>query len=91
MEKIIELVTGYIDPIMWAIVPILAAVGAKSKKWTRINDRFIPIIIIASGGLIGGLFAWLFEGIQMHLGIFQGILLAGLETWGYNAYKQLRK
>lgn len=90
MEKILELIATYIDPAMLVIVPILVLVGAKIKK-SKIKDKYIPFAIICTGMVLGAGYAFLTDVLTWYAGAFQGLLIAGLETLGYNIYKQSQK
>ena len=72
------------------LVPVIGILGYGIKNTALIADKYIPIILITVGGLLG-----LAMAIQLNQGVFdgiiQGILCGGLAIGINQVPKQLSK
>ena len=88
----------FIKPELLILIPVLYLIGAGIKK-TKINDRFIPLILGVLGILIS--FVYLLasapivgsQGVATALftAITQGILCAGASVYANQIYKQVKE
>lgn len=68
------------------IIPVLLIIGKIIKNIKFIDDRFIPLILLATGELA----AMGLMGISVSSAI-QGVLLTGTAVFGNQLFKQLTK
>ena len=85
--------TDYIKPELLILIPVLNIIGEIIKQ-TKINDKFIPLIL----GIIGIILSCVFvigtagfSALNLFAAITQGILCAGTAVYGNQIFKQLKK
>ena len=94
----LNIIKEFIKPELLILIPVLYIVGAGIKK-TKINDKFIPILLGSISIVLTGLYVYatsdLGNGKEVVLAIFtaitQGILLAGTSVYANQLYKQFSK
>lgn len=94
----LNIIKEFIKPELLILIPVLYIVGAGIKK-TKINDKFIPILLGSISIVLTGLYVFatsdLGNGKEVVLAIFtaitQGILLAGTSVYANQLYKQFSK
>ena len=79
-------ILGYITDRALILIPMLNIIGMIIKRLERINDKYIPIILLVLGvlGTIGLL------GVSVD-SVIQGVLVAGTSVFGNQIVKQLSK
>lgn len=88
----------YIKPELLVLIPVLYLVGLAIKK-SSMNDRWIPIVLGASGVVLAGLYIFattdMSGGKDAVMAVFvaltQGILTAGASVYANQIYKQITK
>lgn len=77
---------GYITDKALILIPVLNIIGMIIKHLERINDKYIPLILLFFGviGTVGIL------GISVD-SVIQGVLVAGTSVFGNQIVKQLSK
>ena len=85
--------TDYIKPELLILIPVLNIIGEIIKQ-TKINDKYIPLIL----GIIGIILSCVFvigsagfSTLNLFAAIVQGILCAGASVYGNQIFKQLKK
>ena len=86
--------TQYIQPELLTLIPILNIIGYWIKNKTKINNKYIPVVL----GLTGVLFAVIYTaGINgftlsaIATGVVQGLLVAASALYANQIYKQSGK
>ena len=79
-------ILGYITDRALILIPVLNIIGMIIKRLERINDKYIPIILLGVGvlGTVGLL------GVSVD-SVIQGVLVAGTSVFGNQIVKQLSK
>ena len=77
-------ITSYLSEKMFPLVIFLYVVGMILKNTERINDKYIPLILLP----IGVLFSLLITGLSVD-GVIQGVLATGVTVYGNQVVKQL--
>ena len=79
-------ILGYITDRALILIPVLNIIGMIIKRLERINDKYIPIILLVLGalGTVGLL------GVSVD-SLIQGVLVAGTSVFGNQIVKQLSK
>lgn len=83
----------YVKTELLVLIPVLYAIGEFIKA-SKINDKFIPLIIGGIGIVLASIYvisADGFSGMTFFSGITQGILCAGCAVYGNQIFKQLGK
>lgn len=87
-------ITEYISDGYVILVPVLYILGSFIKKSERINDRYIPLILVGLGVVLG-IFIALSRGNTISCalinGTVQGILTAGAAVLSDQIVKQMSK
>jgi hypothetical protein len=68
------------------LIPVLNIIGLIIKQVEDINDKYIPIILLA----IGLLCSFFINGLNAQAAI-QGVLVTGVAVYGNQVIKQLKK
>lgn len=94
-----EQIMNYVKPELIVVAVVLYFVGAGLKKAQAIPDKYIPIILGATGIVICAV--WVVATCPLNTGqniamaiftaIVQGILVAGLSTYVNQIIKQAQK
>ena len=94
-----EQIMNYVKPELIVVAVVLYFVGAGLKKAQAIPDKYIPIILGATGIVICAV--WVVATCPLNTGqniamaiftaIVQGILVAGLSTYVNQIIKQVQK
>lgn len=86
--------SNYLKPELAILVPVLFAIG-RFLKWTKLNDRYIPLILGAVGIVLAILYLIVLENkfnLDVLLtGFVQGILYASTSVYIHQNYKQLKE
>ena len=79
-------VLGYITDRDLILIPVLNIIGMIIKRLEKINDKYIPLILLFFGvlGTVGLL------GLSVD-SVVQGILVTGTSVFGNQVVKQLSK
>ena len=83
----------YIKTELLILVPVLYAIG-EFIKGSKINDKYIPLIIGGIGIVLSSVYVISvngFSGMTIFSGITQGILCAGCAVYGDQIFKQMGK
>ena len=83
----------YIKTELLILVPVLYAIG-EFIKGSKINDKYIPLIIGGVGIVLSSVYVISingFSGMTIFSGITQGILCAGCAVYGDQIFKQMGK
>lgn len=79
-------VLGYITDKALVLIPVLNIIGMIIKHLEKINDKYIPLIILFFGvlGTLG------IMGVSVDA-VIQGVLVSGASVFGNQIVKQLSK
>ncbi len=79
-------ILGYITEKALILIPVLNIIGMVIKHLEKINDKYIPLIILACGvlGTLG------IMGVSVD-SVIQGVLVSGASVFGNQIVKQLSK
>lgn len=79
-------VLGYITDKALILIPVLNIIGMIIKHLEKINDKYIPLIILLFGvlGTLG------IMGVSVDA-VIQGVLVSGASVFGNQIVKQLSK
>ncbi len=79
-------VLGYITDKALILIPVLNIIGMIIKHLEKINDKYIPLIILFFGvlGTLG------IMGVSVD-SVIQGVLVSGASVFGNQIVKQLSK
>ena len=79
-------ILGYITDKALILIPVLNIIGMIIKRLEKINDKYIPLILLAFGvlGTVG------LHGISVD-SVIQGVLVTGTSVFGNQIVKQLSK
>lgn len=79
-------VLGYITEKALILIPVLNIIGMIIKHLEKINDKYIPLIILFFGvlGTLG------IMGVSVD-SVIQGVLVSGASVFGNQIVKQLSK
>lgn len=80
----------FIKPELLILVPVLYAIGVGLKK-SKVNDKYIPYILGASGILLAALYVCgteAFTAMSVFTAITQGILCAAGSVYANQLIKQ---
>lgn len=88
----------YVKPELLVLIPVLYLIGNAIKK-SKIDDRFIPLLLGACGVLMAGIYIVSTESVSgaqqvaaaLFTGITQGILAAGASVYVDQLIKQAKK
>lgn len=91
-------ITDFIKPELMILIPVLYLIGIALKK-TSLSDKFIPLILGASGIILSTLYLLSVTQIvstqdvwsAIFAAITQGILCAGASVYANQIYKQIKK
>lgn len=83
--------TKYIQAELLTLIPLLNIVGYYIKNKTKLDSKYIPLILGLTGVIFAtvytvGLNGFGFSGIMT--GIVQGLLVAAASVYGHQIYKQ---
>ncbi len=79
-------VLGYITDKALILIPVLNIIGMIIKHLEKINDKYIPLIVLFFGvlGTLG------IMGVSVD-SVIQGVLVSGTSVFGNQIVKQLSK
>ncbi len=79
-------VLGYITDKALILIPVLNIIGMIIKHLEKINDKYIPLIVLFFGilGTLG------IMGVSVD-SVIQGVLVSGASVFGNQIVKQLSK
>lgn len=83
----------FLKPELLILVPVLNLIGLGIKH-SKMNNRFIPLILGGVGIALAALYMLSVEPIGFSVAfssVTQGILCAGLSVYANQIYKQLKK
>lgn len=87
MENIIE----YVKPELLVLVAVLYVLGMMIKQTSKINDKYIPLLLGAVGVVLSLIYVVAVEGLTL-MGVFvaltQGVLVAGAAVYVNQLIKQ---
>lgn len=81
-----ENIVNYITENALILIPVLYVVGAILKGTEKIEDKYIPVILLP----IGIVLAMLVAGFNVN-GFIQGILVTGATVYANQLLKQVNK
>lgn len=81
-----ENIVNYITENALILIPVLYVVGAILKGTEKIEDKYIPVILLP----IGIVLAMLVAGFNVN-GFIQGILVTGATVYANQLVKQINK
>lgn len=81
-----ENITSYILDNALILIPVLYVVGAILKGTEKVEDKYIPVILLP----IGVILAMLIVGFNVN-GFIQGILVTGATVYANQLVKQVNK
>lgn len=79
-------IIDFIAENTYVLVPVLYIIGVFLKKAEFVADKYIPLILMGCGIVLGLLVVP--DKVQ---GIIQGVLVAGAAVLGNQVYKQMTK
>ncbi len=89
---------NYIKPELLIFIPVLVAVGAAIKNLTKINNKWIPILLGGLGIVLVTIYQLAFGTIEGGNGwalaltsIVQGVIVAAAAVYSNQIVKQLGK
>ena len=77
---------NYIVDNCLILIPVLYVIGMILKNLERIEDKYIPLILLP----IGIALAIAIKGIDVN-SVIQGILVTGVTVYGNQIFKQINK
>lgn len=77
---------NYIVDNCLILIPVLYIIGMILKNLERIEDKYIPLILLP----IGVALAIAVKGIEVN-SVIQGILITGVTVYGNQIFKQINK
>lgn len=77
---------NYIVDNCLILIPVLYVIGMILKNLERIEDKYIPLILLP----IGVALAIAVKGIEVN-SVIQGILITGVTVYGNQIFKQINK
>lgn len=79
-------ILGYVTDKALILIPVLNIIGMIIKRLEKINDKYIPLILLLFGvlGTVGLL------GMSVDF-VIQGVLVTGTSVFGNQIVKQLSK
>lgn len=88
----------FIKPELLVLIPVLYFIGVAIKK-SKMQDRFIPLILGAIGVLLSGIYLFTIEPIEgsqavataIFTAITQGVLVAAASVYTNQLIKQSQK
>jgi len=89
-----QILLDYIKPELLVLVIILWYIGTKIKASKKIEDWAIPFILMAISVIFALSYVLTISGFSamaVWVGIMQGLAVAVLEGYVYQAYKQVAK
>lgn len=81
-----ENIMNYITENALILIPVLYVLGAILKGTQKINDKYIPVILLP----VGIVLAMLLVGVNIN-GLIQGILVTGATVYANQLVKQVNK
>ena len=78
---------NYITENALILIPVLLVIGTILKNTERIQDKYIPVILLPVGIVLS---AWIMKGFSAD-SVIQGILVTGAAVYGNQLIKQLSK
>lgn len=90
MENIL---VEYLKPELAVLAVVLYVIGLALKK-SKLNDKFIPLILGSCGIILACFYLCVFEGFSgksILTGIIQGVLYAAASVYANQLIKQLKK
>lgn len=94
-----DVVMNYVKPELLVLALVLYLIGRGLKKSERVKDKNIPLILGCVGIVLAGI--WVIASCSVNslqeiamavfTAIVQGILVAGLSTYGDQIVKQAKK
>lgn len=85
---------NYIKAELLILIPVLYVLGEFIKKTDKIENRFIPLLLGATGVLLSFLYIVATEGLTgtgLFTAITQGILVAGAAVYSNEVKEHLKK
>ena len=77
---------NYIVDNCLIVIPVLYVIGMILKNLERIEDKYIPLILLP----IGIALAIAIKGIDVN-SVIQGVLISGVTVYGNQIFKQINK
>ena len=77
---------NYIVDNCLILIPVLYVIGMILKNLERIEDKYIPLILLP----IGVALAIAVKGIEVN-SVIQGLLITGVTVYGNQIFKQINK
>lgn len=87
-----EILLAYIRPELLVLIPILWYIGSKIKDTQKLDDAYIPFILMGIAILFATSYVLLFEGFDSRgvwVGVLQGAAIAAFQGWLFQAKKQV--
>jgi hypothetical protein len=87
-----QLLLTYIKPMLLVLIPILWYLGIKIKETNKIQDPWIPFILMGISVVVALSYILIFEEYSpagVWIGIMQGLAIAVAQGWLYQAKKQI--
>lgn len=81
-----ENIMNYITENALILIPVLYVLGAMLKGTQKIEDKYIPIILLP----VGIVLAMFLVGFNVN-GVIQGILITGASVYANQIVKQINK
>lgn len=81
-----ENIMNYITENALILIPVLYVLGAILKGTQKINDKYIPVLLLP----VGVVLAMLIVGFNVN-GFIQGILVTGATVYANQLVKQVNK
>lgn len=85
---------SYITPELAVLIPVLYLIGASLKRYKSFADKYIPIVLGATGIVIAMIYEFSVMGFSLdavYASIIQGILCAGASVYVNQVVKQTSK
>jgi uncharacterized membrane protein YagU involved in acid resistance len=89
-----DLLLTYIKPMLLVLVPILWYLGLKIKDTNKIQDAWIPFILMAISIVIALSYVLIFEEYSpagVWIGVMQGFAIAVFQGWLFQAKRQIEE
>lgn len=94
-----DIIKEFIKPELVVVVPFLVIIGSAIKKSQKIKNEYIPLLLIACGVVIAGIYVlatsdltgWQSVLMAVFTALVQGALCAGGSVLANQVYKQNQK
>lgn len=85
-----DIIMEYINQENLILVPVIYILGIFLKRFSKFNDKYIPITLLLIASILSFLINNVFSLVALGNSIIQGILITGVAVLGNQLYKQMQ-